>query len=273
MRKLLILSAFAAVATFWSCKENCPVIPPLGPPEVGDRKVIVEEFTGNQCVNCPDGAAELENLHALYGDNLIIVSVHAGFFAEPTPGKSQLDFRTEDGNSLLNLLGEPVGYPSAVINRTKFSGESDYQLGQSKWSNYIASEINVAPDISIGLVRTYDPATRALQLNVSMVPQIDLSNRSLRYSVILTESNIVDYQLTGSGHVFDYNHKHALRDIITNATGDEITESATLGAAISRVVNYTVPDTYVAENCELVVIVTDANTKSVLQAEAIHLVE
>ena len=269
MRLFIILSFISVLAS--GCQENCPIIPPLGPPETGERKVVVEEFTGNQCVNCPDGAAELENLRSLYGENLIVVSVHAGFFAEPTPNKSTLDFRTPDGDQLLNLLGEPVGYPSAVIDRTIFGSESTLQLGQSKWANYIASEIQDEPTVSIGSTHTYDAVTRQLKLDITMLPQVDLSNQSLVYSVILTESNIINYQLTGAGQVLDYSHKHVLRDILTNATGDAITEATTLGAVINRTVNYSLPENIVAENCEVVIFVSNATTKAVLQAESVHL--
>src|ERR1700741_1300369 len=97
------------------------VIRPVGPPELGDRKVLIEEFTGVRCVNCPDGSAEIENLLSLYGGNLVAVSIHSGFFSDPYPD-NLYDFRTPEGDQLLNYLGQPLGYPTAVIDRKLFNG-------------------------------------------------------------------------------------------------------------------------------------------------------
>ena len=46
------------------------------------RKVLVEEFTGQRCLNCPEAANELARLQAQYGgDTLIVVAIHGGRLA------------------------------------------------------------------------------------------------------------------------------------------------------------------------------------------------
>ncbi len=49
----------------------------------GNRVVLLEEFTGKGCTNCPKGSRELENLLTQFPNNLVAVSLHAGFFANP----------------------------------------------------------------------------------------------------------------------------------------------------------------------------------------------
>ena len=53
-------------------------------PPAGDRNVLLEEFTGQMCPNCPEGAREA---HRLQENNpgMVIVSIHAGGFAAGTP--------------------------------------------------------------------------------------------------------------------------------------------------------------------------------------------
>jgi thiol-disulfide isomerase/thioredoxin len=111
------LLALISLSALMSCHENQPEYTLLKP-ESGDRVVVVEEFSGARCPNCPQGTQQLEDLKSLYGDQLIIVTIHAGDFAFKYD-ESSFDFTTSEGNVLLQMLGNPIGYPSAVINRVK----------------------------------------------------------------------------------------------------------------------------------------------------------
>ena len=42
------------------------------------RKVLIEEYTGHHCLNCPDGHRKLEELHERFGDTLVAIGIHAG---------------------------------------------------------------------------------------------------------------------------------------------------------------------------------------------------
>ena len=52
------------------------------------RKVLIEEYTGHRCTNCPDGHRELASLHERYGDTLVAIGIHAGTFALPAAAAS-----------------------------------------------------------------------------------------------------------------------------------------------------------------------------------------
>lgn len=269
MKKSLFLLPLAF--SFYTCKEIAPIIPPLTPPS-GDRNILVEEFTGVECVNCPDGSAKIQDLIAFYGDRLVAVSIHAGYFAEPYPN-NLYDFRTQDGTQLQTFLGEPDGYPSAVINRKLFPTEQFLQVGKDKWAGYIQAEAASPPIISVALTHTYDPATRTLEATVNLVPSEDISGDT-HLSLLITESGIVDLQQTPAGFVPDYVHKHVLRDVLTNYDGDPIQESLTTGAVIQKTFSYTLPDNWNANNCHLVAFVSRAGaSKEVLQVTEKKVVE
>ena len=57
------------------------------------RNVIIEEFTGQLCTFCPDGAREIERMDSIYGSQFIPIAVHSGGFAD-TNNADQDDFRT-----------------------------------------------------------------------------------------------------------------------------------------------------------------------------------
>lgn len=279
-RYTLFFLVFYAMA-FFACEEIPPTVTGAmgggGPvqPEDQKRQVLVEEFTGVRCINCPNGSLIIEDLRAVYGPQLVVVSIHSGQFSDPYP-ESQYDFRTAVGDQLLNYLGQPFGYPSAVVNRKKFDGQFDLQLGSNEWAGYIAEELASPPRVLIDIRPDFDPSTRKAQIETTLFIVETISEPDVRISVVFTENNITDHQLTPSSSPDtdpDYQHKHVLRDMATPFDGILIAEPLTAGARITRSFDYTLPDEWVAENVSVVVVVSLAGEiKDVLQAHEVHLI-
>ncbi|CAN5390622.1 hypothetical protein BH11BAC1_BH11BAC1_13890 [soil metagenome] len=54
---------------------------------IPDKKVLVEDYTGHNCGNCPEGGVILnDSMRDKYGDKLVVVTVHAGDYANICPG-------------------------------------------------------------------------------------------------------------------------------------------------------------------------------------------
>ncbi len=268
MKNIIHLLLVSCCLLLVNCEEIPPVLNPVDPnPGSGEvlRSVLVEEYTGVRCVNCPAGSEALQALINIYGDRLAVVSFHAGFFAPPYP-ESKYDLRTPDGNNLLDFLGSPLGYPAAVVNRRLFDGEPRLQLGQSQWPGYIAQEIAIAPKVKIDLQRNYNDINRQLTLNVNLEILETLDNSDVRLSVALTEDDIEDVQLTPAGKQADYKHQHVLRDMLSNFDGNPLTESLTTGSKIAKSFSYTLPAEWRADQCKLIVFVhVGGDQKDVLQ--------
>jgi len=250
-----------------------PIIPEPTPPEEIERKVIIEEFTGVTCVNCPQGSAEIENLLAIYGENLIAVSIHAGFFAEPDPVRNSVDFRTPSGDALISFLGEPQGYPSAVIDRKFHNGNTSLQESQGTWAGIIDQELKRASSLSLLMDVDYDVESRRLELDVSGIYTDDI-DRALQISVLLTENDVVEPQFTPEGWVSDYKHKHVLRAYLTGATGDRLAESAETGDDFSNSYSYTIPAEFDRDKMEVIAMVhLSGGDKDILQVESVKLTD
>ena len=67
------------------------------------KKVLVEDFTGYKCTNCPAAATELHNIEEFYPDKVIGIAIHAGSFAKPG-GVFVTDFRTDEGNEITDFF-------------------------------------------------------------------------------------------------------------------------------------------------------------------------
>jgi len=233
------------------------------------RNILIEEFTGVQCVNYPDGSKAIEELIAQYGaDRLAVISLHAGSFSDPYP-ESRFDLRTDVGNALLDFLGSPLGYPSAIINRKNFGSGSRLHLGRSSWAGAIATELEETPEVKIGLESNFDNTSREASVNISLLFETT-QTEVVRLSVFVIEDKVVDYQETPSGVQADYVHNHVLRQSLTGFTGDIIQEETSEGIFFCKQLKTTIPETWKIEDCKFVVFVHRAGgQRIILQANTI----
>jgi hypothetical protein len=240
-----------------ACEEIPPVVTPLEGGQVRDtllQNILVEEFTGARCVNCPAGSSELARLQGVYGDQLIIVAIHAGSFARPYP-ESREDFRTSEGDALLNYLGQPLGYPSAIINRKLYDGEVDLQLSRSLWPLFLQQESERLATMELAPRVRYDSTSREVTYNLDLTLLEGNLSSDVRLSLMVVEDNVADLQLTPDGPDEQYVHRHNLRDMLTAATGNSLPDDWEVGQAISRQFTYQLPSDWKQENVSLVAVV------------------
>ena len=265
--KYLLLLVIAGLG-FQSCEESMVEIPKF---QVGDKTVIVEEITGVRCVGCPAGTKELVRLDSIYGDNLIVVSMHAaGNFS--TPHNPTNDFRNPDIESMAGYIGELEGYPTASIDRFPFTpNSSNFQLGLTSWGGYVNQQLTKEPGMALFMEKTYNEATRNLQIKVTAVPDRNIDNNP-RLTVLITQDSIVAPQdQTGFGTIPDYTHRHVLRKILTNFDGNAFPAALTSGTSQEQNFTFALPAEWEAKHCSIVAYVhKNGTSKEVLQAVEKH---
>lgn len=279
MKKLAFWGLILFFALFqFSCEEIGPNIDLGGNGGGGvvtgaqERKILIEEFTGVQCVNCPEGSEVIESLVETYGSQLIPISIHAGFFSNPYP-QSNYDFRTNDGDQIDALLGTASAWPAASINRTVFEGADGFIVGKNSWPGYVAQAIAEDPSVEIQLTKNYNSGTRLLEVTADL-SFVESTSDPLLVTVIITENNIVDAQITPEGLMPAYVHKHVFRGAMSNPTGDAYTGGTTnAGDTGSQSFSLTLPAEWVESNCEIVALVHSQVDKHILQANTAHIVD
>jgi thiol-disulfide isomerase/thioredoxin len=277
-RLLLLSSALAATAALTSCD----II--KGPKKDYDQlqsntsqKLLLEDFTGHTCGNCPAAHRAAADLVDVYGDKLIVVAVHAGGFAVPKPTLGYpADFRTAMGEELENNWNvDGAGFPKGMINRRTYGGNT--LLNFSSWGGYISSVLAEEPKVGIDLAATFNESSRVVDLTADIeYYEGAVGNHNL--VVIVTEDSVVsrqtDYSVTPSD-VDGYYQRHMLRGSITDGTwGNTLTTGSTpVGATFNRDFTYTLDSTWDWHHCSIVAYVMDAESKEVFQVEEVHLHE
>lgn len=194
------------------------------------RTVLLEEFTGAQCANCPAGAELAEQLSKESNGRVIIVSIHSsGVFSLPYP--NEIDFRTPQGNKIETLLGKSSGYPSASINRKLFDDELNPIVTSPSWSDYINRELAEEPVTNIEINASLNNNLIEVACNVNVLKDLP---GDVKLSVVILEDDIVSPQNVNSVKIYDYTHQHVFRTMLTPFDGELIATEALSGDSISK---------------------------------------
>lgn len=266
-----------AVSLFYlGCKEAPIEIPELG---VGARKVLVEELSGVNCTNCPDGAREIAKIQSALGkENVIVVTVYPslyGILSRPYTD-SKYDFRIKEGDDLVKYLGIADGIPAVSVNRTinNIGAVNPFMLSITQWAGVVRDQLQQEPSIGLFMTNKYDAASRNLDIQLNLTPEETLSGEH-RLTVMITQDSIVDAQNDKGVKVKEYVHRHVLRKILTQPSGEVISEPLTKNALITKTLNFVLPADWAADHCTVVAFVHKSGTPDlhVLQAVEAHVEE
>lgn len=215
------------------------------------KAVLIEDFTGQRCTNCPNASEEIEKLAGQYGDSLVIgVGIHSGNFG--FAGNDRLvGFMTDTGNEYYNYWGIQA-QPMGVVNRLpeQMNGGSNYLT----WGTAVWNETNKKASLALLLLNSYDEATRQLTVNTSAIGCTAMGTTTGKLQLWLTEDSIVALQTMPDGsYNYNYMHQHVFRDAVNGTWGEDITVAE--GDTTRTTHTYTLKDNWVAKNVSVVAFV------------------
>lgn len=278
------LATLLFIACAFTCFQACDKIEgPYGssgnnvvPEDSVVRKVLIEDFTGHTCQACPNAHRKANDLLNVYGSRLVVIAIHAGYFAEPSlnpnNNKYKYDFRNPLSTQIATDFGvitEPL--PKGMVNRMLDSLTGNRLiLDWSAWASRLSEWYTKPADAGIDMSATYNAGNRNISASVDIKILKDLSNPS-KLAVYFIEDSIVKWQKDGSSDVEFYVHNHVLRGSLNGTYGEDI-GTLNAGDEVSRTYSNTLtPNDAVPEKVKLVAILTDAVTKEVIQVEEIDL--
>jgi hypothetical protein len=235
MRKI-ILSAFLLSFGLMNAQTFVSTTPQ-------NKKVILEEFTGVNCVFCPQGHVIANNIKNANPDNVFLINIHVGNFATPSGG--QPDFRTSFGTAIANQSGL-TGYPAGTVNRTVFSGLSmsagGTAMGRGNWTNAANQILGQSSYLNVAVQGQINAQTNQLTVTVETYYTGNSPVGTNKLNVALLQNNTFGPQ-TGGNMGNNYNHMHRLVHLLTGQWGTDIT-TTTAGSFNSQTFTYTIPAAY-----------------------------
>ena len=282
-----IFKSILLLATIFLLAPGCDVIDnPLknggniNPPDTTQvlRKIVIEDFTGHRCKNCPNAAKEIKTLEGIYGEQVIGVAVHAGpsNFTGVSADYPQ-EFRTPEGNQIGTFFYgsiSGIALPSGMVSRVGYTPSGfDHIKSYSSWPTEFANIADDPADYKIEQTVSYTDADSNVTLNITVTALNGMLD-DLMFCVQLLESDIVSPQLMPDDtRNVDYVHNHVLRTMYTAALGDLLQASPIQeGDIMTKTVQGKIKKSkWVPANCSVLTYVFNPTTYEILQAEITHI--
>jgi len=187
-----------------------------------NKNIILEDFTGISCGNCPDGHQIAQQIKDSNPNDVFLINIHNGSYATPQgPGT---DFNTVPGTLIAGQAGIS-GYPAGTVNRHHFTMSQSGGTAMSRWdwdtaSNQILTQLS---PVNIGIQSSIDMATNTLTVDVEVYYTGTQNISSNMLNIAVLQNNIEGPQ-AGMGQLNGiYNHNHMLRHMLTGTWGEQIT--------------------------------------------------
>lgn len=227
---------------------------------VNEKVVLLEDYTGVRCVNCPNAAATAHDLQEQYGHQLVVLGVHAGGMSNPQPGNFP-DFLTEEGTEWYNFFGFATN-PVGTVNRQSNNGS--YIFKDNEWAGAVAEAVEGQADIRLLTALEYDDATRELKVSAYSKFLAEFSDM-YNLTVCVMEDSIVGKQL-GVEDINNYMHRHVFRGTMNGAWGTELNaEPIAPDTEIVKTFSLKLDEGYNVDQCYVIAYVYLRESKEILQ--------
>jgi hypothetical protein len=259
------------------CTSPQPSFTPRTSPH---RKVLLEEFTGHLCGNCPEGHEIINSLltSTTYAENLVVVAHHssyAGDFTKPWPvmGNPDLKFTYDFRNpvsSEIDYKYNGTSYPQGLVNRKNFGGTQ--VVGQNTWQSHINEILSTPQAMDIQLVNYYDPAQKSICSYYYTQALTELSG-DFKILLFLTEDSIIQWQKDKDAnpvYVSNYLHRHIMRASFNGLYGTPVNQGGGMVTGETHIDGFSISTANTDWNIthlKVVAFVYNAATEEIIQVE------
>ncbi|MDR2138275.1 MAG: Omp28 family outer membrane lipoprotein [Tannerella sp.] len=221
------------------------------------KKVLLLDFTDQNCPYCSYAGAEVAKLKERYGDNLVPVAIHSHVVNYPLV--------TKEGNSYdIYFRIREIGHPCGVIDGKVFPN-------YDQWGGALLPRFNRRPSLEINITSLYKDDSREVNLTTRLKGLREITHAKLLLWIV--EDSIVSKQLLPEGRIDDdYLHRHVFRAVVSD---DYLGEMISLKIGEETVLNhsYVLNEAWKAKDISIVGFVYAASTNEVFDVNEIELLK
>ncbi|MFT5185452.1 MAG: thiol-disulfide isomerase/thioredoxin, partial [Flavobacteriales bacterium] len=241
------------------------------------KRVFVEDFTGQQCGNCPEAALLAEQIQESNAGRIDVIGIHSGSLAVSDGNYYTNEFETDEGDFYFAQLSFQVN-PAGRVDRAP---DASNILAPAQWVEKVDDQLPLEAEVAIQLVTEYVPENNDLNVHVFSELLTDFEGRA-RMSILITESGIegpqLDYSVVDDPKtseneqiVEEYDFHHVLRSSVNGPSGVTVADNESQGHTSLKSYTFSWNSDWVAENCTVVAFVYDDETGRVLNTTSIEL--
>lgn len=190
----------------------------VGPTQVR-RAILLEDFTGQRCIYCPEANAEVNRLQEAYGEeNIVAVAIHATALSISETNSVVKGLGNQEGNQYAQQRESNMALPSVYINR-RTKTPNNAALG-----GLVKDALGLPSHMQINMAANIDTQKNEINILTSVYSENALQGR-LQLWVI--EDSIQSLQLLPKGKADEkYLHRHVFRKAANGINGEEINLAA-----------------------------------------------
>lgn len=200
--------------------------PEFSPNTNTDRNLLIEDYTGHFCNNCPDAAIIAHDIEIANPNRAFAIAIHSGGPTDPFQGTSSsypTDYTTQAGLDYTVDIPGFFGNPSGMLNRKYPSGGSSLWQFSTTWAaeaQAILDENKLVANVQVQT--TLYPETNGLFVHYE-VEAIENLDDNTKVIVLLVERKVVSAQTINDGTTDpDYEHHNVLSGAVNSSYGDAI---------------------------------------------------
>ncbi len=243
------------------------------------QNVLIEDFTGQYCGNCPRAAAVADSLHQLYPGRVLVTEVHVtDYFAQPRPPHFPIDFRVPTVSQQMDQTFDLSnrGLPQGAVNRSPFAlANNDPVATFSLWPGVVTNQLAQAPTVELRATPLFNKTSRMLLLKVATKYLTAQPGRNMRLGIMIVEDSLVgaqkDYRMNRTQFPEqtkeNYLHHNVMRAALAGTFGMQQVVGPTAGQQFGDYLGYQMPAASVwnDKKCSVIVYVADADTRQIIQ--------
>lgn len=209
IHKIIILSLIVIPLLLISCyeTEDVPESDVVEPSEF-TQKLLLEDYTGTWCPNCPKAGHAIENAVA-ENDRFIPVAIH--FYKNSEPEEMQNEF----SERIVNEYHPLGGFPIVALNRTEDTWANDYLVSS------LDLMLNRYAPVGLSINSTLVDDSISVTIGVGFVAETTTID-DYKLAVYLLESGMIYPQHDGGEIIDSFEHENVLRYSFTNVFGDDL---------------------------------------------------
>lgn len=221
---------------------------------VPKRTVLLEEFTGQWCMNCPSAHAIVNSLKEQYGESFISVSIHAGGFGIAEGSLPGIPGLMQPEGDEYAAKWNVSAFPAGVLDRRSGAMNAD------QWAAAIRDELTRETNLALNVKADTTTSADSVTVTVDLTPASDINGK---LQIWITESNITALQQNGNNIDLSYVHNHVYRASVNGTWGEDMILSDNVLQTVRRQIK--IKDNWVKKNLSVVAFVYN-DAEGVLQA-------
>ena len=249
--------------------------------------VVLEEYTGMSCPNCPLGILAIEKIKSIYGSRFLPIALHC------YPG-DQLGTGLENYSNYFSFAGAPSGVlqRSGVISSPMMSDGQDYTFnglnGEKLWLDIVQEEMSTPADAEISATAKVNE-DNTIEIPCTIRYAMDTENLNVNLFAAFVENDVIGFQQNnlsgisdpdlgkfgtggeyGKSMIYPFYHGHVARGWYGNTiagTAGLIPTTVEAGKDYVATIKTTLPKNIKDINkTYAVIMMIDANTERVINA-------